>query len=207
MRRRQFLAGFGGVAGLPLAAWAQQGRTRRVSVLMAFDEYDSEGKTYLSEFTQGLAKLGWIDGSNLRVDVRWGAGNVDRMRLSAKELLDPRPDVILAHGTPVTAAFQRETRTIPIVFASVSDPVGEGFVASLPRPVGQLAQAGGRGGGPNLGVSTSSPGHIMQSTTPDPAKGASTLAPGSTVKNEPTPRAGGASDIAPGATNPNSKRK
>src|SRR5215813_4077794 len=100
MRRRQFLAGFGGVAGLPLAAWAQQGRTRWVSVLMAFDEYDSEGKTYLSEFTQGLAKLGWIDGSNLRVDIRWGAGNVDRMRLSAKELLDPRPDVILAHGDP-----------------------------------------------------------------------------------------------------------
>src|SRR5215831_18779128 len=138
MRRRQIIAGFGGVAALPLAAWAQQGRTRRVGVLMAFDENDSEGKTYLSEFTQGLAELGWTDGSNLRVDVRWGTGNVDRMRMSAKELLGLQPDLILAHGTPVTAVFQRETRTIPIVFASVSDPVGEGFVASLPRPGGNI---------------------------------------------------------------------
>jgi putative tryptophan/tyrosine transport system substrate-binding protein len=82
--------------------------------------------------------LGWTDGSNLRVDVRWGTGNVDRMRMSAKELLGLQPDLILAHGTPVTAVFQRETRTIPIVFASVSDPVGEGFVASLPRPGGNI---------------------------------------------------------------------
>jgi putative ABC transport system substrate-binding protein len=103
---------------------------------MAFDENDPEAKAYLSGFTQGLAELGWTDGRNLRMDVRWAAGNVDRMRMSAKELLDLQPDVILAHGTPATAAFQRETRTIPIVFASVSDPVGDGFVASLPRPGG-----------------------------------------------------------------------
>jgi putative tryptophan/tyrosine transport system substrate-binding protein len=139
MRRRQFIAGLGGVAAWSLAAWAQQpDRMRRVGVLMAFDENDPEAKAYLSEFTQGLAELGWTDGGNLRMDVRWGAGNVDRMRMSAKELLDLQPDVILAHGTPATAAFQRETRTIPIVFAVVSDPVGVGFVASLPRPGGNL---------------------------------------------------------------------
>jgi hypothetical protein len=99
------------VAAWPLAAWAQQpGRMRRVGVLMAFDENDPEAKAYLSEFTQGLAELGWTDGRNLRMDVRWAAGNVDRMRMFAKELLDLQPDVILAHGTPATAAFQRETR-------------------------------------------------------------------------------------------------
>jgi putative ABC transport system substrate-binding protein len=138
MRRRDFITLLGGAAAAwPLAARAQQPvRTRRIAVLMAFGENDPLAKTYLSEFTQGLAELGWTNGSNLRMDVRWGAGNVERMRTSAKELLDLQPDVILAHGTPATAAFWRETRTIPIVFASVSDAVGEGFVASLPRPGG-----------------------------------------------------------------------
>jgi putative ABC transport system substrate-binding protein len=111
---------------------------RRVGVLMAFDENDPEAKAYLTGFTQGLADLGWTNSRNLSVDVRWAAGNVDRMRASAKELLDLHPDVILAHGTPATAAFQRETQTIPIVFASVSDPVGDGFVASLRRPGGNI---------------------------------------------------------------------
>jgi len=139
MKRRAFITLLGGAAAWPVPALAQQpGRMRRVGVLMAFNENDPEGKTYLSEFTQGLADSGWTDGSNLRVDVRWGAGNVDHMRMSAKELVDLQPDVILAHGTPPTAAFQRETRTIPIVFASVSDPVGEGFVASLARPNGNI---------------------------------------------------------------------
>src|ERR1700738_2017303 len=137
MRRRQFIAGLGGVAAWPLAAWAQQpDRMRRVGVLMAFDENDPEAKAYLSEFTQGLAELGWTDWRHLRMDVRWAAGNVERMRMSAKELLDLQPDVILAHGTPATAAFQRETRTIPIVFGSVSAPVGDGLVATRPRPGG-----------------------------------------------------------------------
>jgi putative ABC transport system substrate-binding protein len=140
MTRREFISLLGGAAAAwPLAARAQQpGRMRRVGVLMAFDENDPEAKAYLSGFTQGLAELGWTDGRNLRMDVRWAAGNVDRMRMSAKELLDLQPDVILAHGTPATAAFQRETRTIPIVFAVVSDPVGVGFVASLSRPGGNL---------------------------------------------------------------------
>jgi putative ABC transport system substrate-binding protein len=111
---------------------------RRVGVLIAFDENDPEAKAYLSGFTQGLAELGWTNSRNLHMDVRWAAGNVDRMRMSAKELLDLQPDIILAHGTPATAAFQRETRTIPIVFASVSDPVGEGFVESVSRPGGNI---------------------------------------------------------------------
>jgi putative tryptophan/tyrosine transport system substrate-binding protein len=83
-------------------------------------------------------ELGWIDGRNLRMDVRWAAGHVDRMRMFAKELVDLQPDVILANSAPVTAAFQRETRTIPIVFAGISDPIGSGFVASLPRPGGNI---------------------------------------------------------------------
>jgi ABC-type uncharacterized transport system substrate-binding protein len=92
----------------------------------------------LSGFVQGLAQLGWTDGRNVRMDLRWAAGSVDRTRMFAKELVDLQPDVILAHSTPATAALQRETRTIPIVFAVVSDPVGVGFVAGLPRPGGNL---------------------------------------------------------------------
>jgi putative ABC transport system substrate-binding protein len=98
------------------------------------DENDPEGKAYLSEFMQQLAELECADGSNLRMNVRWAGDNVDRMRTFAKELVDLQPDVILAYATPATAALQRETRTIPIVFVGVSDSVGAGFVASLPRP-------------------------------------------------------------------------
>ena len=140
MRRREFIRLVGGaVTTWPLAAWAQQpSGMRRVGVLMAFDENDAEAKAYLAEFTQGLAEFGWTNSRNLYMDVRWAAGNIDRMRMSAKELLSLQPDVILTHGTPATAAFQRETRTMPIVFASVSDPVGEGFVESLTRPGGNI---------------------------------------------------------------------
>jgi putative tryptophan/tyrosine transport system substrate-binding protein len=140
MRRREFIALMGGAAATrPLAARAQQpDRMRRIGVLMANDESDPEGKAWLSGFTQGLADLGWTDGRNVRMDVRWGAGNVDRTRMFAKELVDLQPETILAGTTPATAALQRETRTIPIVFASVSDPVGDGFVAGLPRPGGNI---------------------------------------------------------------------
>jgi putative ABC transport system substrate-binding protein len=109
-----------------------------VGVLSGWDESDPQAKAGLSGFTQDLAELGWIDGRNLRTDFRWAPGSVDRMRMFAKELVDLRPDVILAHSTPATAALQRETRTIPIVFVVVSDPVGVGFVAGLPRPGGNL---------------------------------------------------------------------
>ena len=130
MRRREFIAGLGSAAAWPLAASAQQdGRVRRIGVLTPFDENDPRAKARISAFTQGLADLGWTDGRNVRMDVHWGAGSVDGCGCS----LDLQPDVILAHGTPATAAFQRETRTVPIVFAPLSDPVGDGFVISRPR--------------------------------------------------------------------------
>jgi putative ABC transport system substrate-binding protein len=139
MRRRDFIAGLGSVAAWPRAARAQQfERTRRIGVLMGADEDDPQRKGWLSTFTLGLSELGWTDGRNLRMDVRWAGENVDRMRMFAKELVDLQPDVIFSHTTPATAALQRQTRTIPIVFTFVGDPIGEGFVAGLPRPGGNI---------------------------------------------------------------------
>jgi putative tryptophan/tyrosine transport system substrate-binding protein len=139
MRRREFIAGLGSLAALPLGARAQQpARMRRIGVLMATNENDSEPEVELSGFRQWLAELGWVDGRNLQIDVRWGAGNVGRMHQLAKELVGLQPDVILAHTTPVTAALQKETQTIPIIFCNVADPVGAGFVATLSRPGGNL---------------------------------------------------------------------
>ena len=139
MRRREFITLLVGAAAWPVAARAQQGQPmRRIGVLMAFNETDSRAKGWLSRFASGLSQLGWTNGSNLRIDVRWAGDDVKQMRLFAKELVGIKPDVILAFGTPVTAALQRETRTIPIVFAIVSDPVGEGFVASLSHPGGNI---------------------------------------------------------------------
>src|SRR5215470_4238048 len=111
---------------------------RRIGVLLSLEESDPEGKAQLSGFTQGLAELEWIEGRNLRMEVRWGGGDVDRIRTFAKDLVALQPDVIVAQGTPVTAALQRETRTIPIVFVVVTDPVGDGFVAGLPHPGGNI---------------------------------------------------------------------
>jgi putative ABC transport system substrate-binding protein len=139
LRRRDFITLLVGAVALPLAARAQQPeRMRRIGMLMAYGENDPGAKAQLSGFTRGLAELGWTDGRSVRMDVRWAAGNVDQVRTLAKELVDLQPDVILANGTPVTAAFQRETQTIPIVFTVVGDPVGEGFVASLTRPGGNI---------------------------------------------------------------------
>jgi putative tryptophan/tyrosine transport system substrate-binding protein len=140
MKRREFITLLGcAAAAWPLAARAQQPeRLRRIGVLLSLEESDPEGKAQLSGFTQGLAELGWIDGRNLRMEVRWGGGDVDRIRTFAKDLVALQPDVIVAQGTPVTAALQRETRTIPIVFVVVTDPVGDGFVAGLPHPGGNI---------------------------------------------------------------------
>jgi len=140
MRRREFIAGLGGAAAWPLVARAQQNTRmlRRIGALMALEETDPEGNAQLSAFTQGLADLGWIDGRTVRMDVRWAAGSIDRARTYAKELVGLQPDVIFADSTPEAAALHRETRTIPIVFALVSDPIGEGFVAGLPRPGGNM---------------------------------------------------------------------
>jgi putative ABC transport system substrate-binding protein len=141
MRRREFITL---IAGGAAALWSQAvsaqnpNGVRRIGVLLSLAESDAEGKAALSGFTQGLAELGWIDGRNLRTEVRWGRGDVDRIRTFAKELVALQPDVILSHGTPVTAALHRETQTIPIVFVTVSDPVGDGFVAGLPHPGGNI---------------------------------------------------------------------
>jgi putative ABC transport system substrate-binding protein len=140
IRRREFIAGLGGAAvALPLAGHAQQpDRMRRIGVLLGSDENNPARKAALSGFMQALGELGWTDGRNLRMDVRWDASTIDRMRMIAKELVALQPDVIFATTRAVTAALQRETRTIPIVFAAVSDPVKEGFVAGLPRPRGNV---------------------------------------------------------------------
>jgi putative ABC transport system substrate-binding protein len=121
IRRREFITLLGGSAAWPLAASAQQGdRVRRIGVHMPNDENDPEGKLRLSAFTQALADLGWTDGRNVRMDVRWGGGDTDRMRALAQELVGLQPDIILTGGTAATAAVQRETRTIPIVFANAN---------------------------------------------------------------------------------------
>jgi putative tryptophan/tyrosine transport system substrate-binding protein len=144
MRRREFIVVLGGAAvAWPLAAWAQQAdRARRVGVLMGYAEADPLAKVLLAEFTQALSEFGWIEGRNLRMDVRWAPGNTDLMHKFAKELVSLQPDVILTNSTPVTAALKRETSTIPIVFAVVADPVGSGFVASLSRPGGNITGFG-----------------------------------------------------------------
>ena len=139
MRRREFIAGLGGAAAWPLAARAQQGdRVRRIGVLMPYDENDPEVKRRVSAFTQALADLGWTDGRNVRMDLRWAGGDINRIRALAQELVGLQPDIILTSGTPATAALQRETRTIPIVFANVADPVASGIVARLDRPGGNI---------------------------------------------------------------------
>jgi putative ABC transport system substrate-binding protein len=137
--RRAFIAGLGGAAAWPLAARAQQGdRVRRISVLHGRDENDPVAKTSVSAFTQALAALGWTDGRNVRVDLRWAGGDINRIRALAQELVGLQPDIILANGTAETVALQQETRTIPIVFVNVADPVASGIVPRLDRPNGNI---------------------------------------------------------------------
>jgi putative ABC transport system substrate-binding protein len=138
--RRDFINLLGGAAAAwPLAARAQQAEPiRRIGVLMGWSENDLEFRSRLAAFVQGLAKLNWAEGRNLRIDVRWTNGDVNRARAFANELVELRPDVILAGSTPATAALQRETGTIPIVFVIVADPVGSGFVTGLSRPGGNI---------------------------------------------------------------------
>ena len=135
MRRREFITLLVGAAAWPLAARAQQlDRMRRIGVLMGFAESDPTAQSWLAAFRNALAQLGWSEGNNLRIEVRWGAADPDRIRTLAKELVDLRPDAIFDQTTPVTDAFARVTQTIPIVFVYVADPIGSGFAASLARP-------------------------------------------------------------------------
>jgi putative ABC transport system substrate-binding protein len=138
--RREFITLLGSAAATwPISARAQQpDRMRRIGVLMGYAEDDPEAQSRLAAFTQRLAALGWAEGQNLRIDYRWAAGNANLASAFAKELLALQPEVILSNTTPVTAALHRETRTVPLVFLIVSDPIGSGFVESLPRPGGNI---------------------------------------------------------------------
>jgi putative ABC transport system substrate-binding protein len=138
MKRREFITLLGGAAAWPLAVRAQQpGGMRRIGVLMAHAENDVEFKAYVAVFRGGLEKLGWSEGRNIRIDFRWGAlDDADARERSAKELIALEPELILTQNTPPTASMLKQTRTIPVVFVIVADPVGSGFVESLARPGG-----------------------------------------------------------------------
>jgi len=147
IRRREFIAGLGGtVVAWPVMARAQQAgdRVRRIGVLM-LDENDRGGRLRYTALTQALAGLGWPDGRNVRMDLRWGGSDINRIRAHAHELVGLQPDIIVTNGVPTTAAVQRETRTIPIVFANVGDPVVSGLVARLDRPSGNVTGFGDLG--------------------------------------------------------------
>lgn len=136
MKRREFIALIGGAATIPLMAQAQQSeRTRRIGVLMPFPKDNSEGQKRIAAFLQELQQLGWIDGRNLQIEYRWETGDIRR---AAMELVALSLDVIFASTTPALAALQPATRTLPIVFAQVADPVSAGFVASMAQPGGNV---------------------------------------------------------------------
>jgi putative ABC transport system substrate-binding protein len=138
MKRREFITLLGGAAvAWSVAAHAQQTeRVRRIGVLTSSAESDQEGQSSVAAFREVLRKLGWMEGRNSEIDIRWAAADVELMKRFAKELVTLQPDLILTSSTPATAAMLQQTRTIPIIFVLVADPVGSGFVASLPRPGG-----------------------------------------------------------------------
>jgi putative ABC transport system substrate-binding protein len=139
MNRREFTAALGGAAAWPLAVRAQPGdRVRRIGVLMPYDENDPVAKARISGFTQALADLGWTDVRNMRIALRWAGTDINRLRALAQELVGLQPDIIVTNGTPATVTLQRETRMIPIVFATVGDPVASGIVERLDRPSGNV---------------------------------------------------------------------
>jgi ABC-type uncharacterized transport system substrate-binding protein len=140
VRRREFIGLVGGAAAAwPLAARAQQSeRVRRIGVLQAIDESDPEGQRRKAAFVRGLQKLGWTEGANLVIDYRWGGSNSERIRLYTAELVGLKPDVIWTSGALALLPLKRATRTIPIIFTLVYDPVGSGFVASLAQPGGNI---------------------------------------------------------------------
>ena len=140
MKRRQFITLLGGAASWPLAAHAQQGeRMRRIGVLMGdFPENAPEARAIVAAFREELQKLGWTEGRNIQIDFRWAAADIEAMQRFAKELVGSQPELIFSTNTPATATLLQQTRTIPIVFVQVTDPVGSGFVASIPRPGGNV---------------------------------------------------------------------
>src|SRR6266566_9913434 len=139
MRRRKFIALLGGAVAWPLAARAQQGdRMRRIGMLAPLAESDSEGQARIAALRKRLQDLGWTEGRNIQIEYSSTSGNADRARAYAAELVALKSEVIVAGDTQALAALQRETRTLPIVFAQVADPIGGGFVANLARPGGNI---------------------------------------------------------------------
>ena len=139
--RREFIVTLGNaVVALPIAARGQQAdRVQRIEALMGYAESDAEAQTNVAAFREGLQKLGWMEGRNIRIETRWAPPeNAEQRQRFATEIVALQPDLILSHTTPTTAALLRATRTIRIVFATVSDPVGSGFVESLARPGGNI---------------------------------------------------------------------
>jgi hypothetical protein len=139
MRRREFITFLSSAAAWPFTAHAQQPeRMRRIGVLMGFAESDREGQAFVAAFREGLQKLGWAEGRNIRIDYRWTGLDTELVQRFAKELVALQPDLILTQSTPATAELLRQSRIIPIVFALVADPIGSGFVASFPQPGGNV---------------------------------------------------------------------
>jgi len=151
MRRREFIAYVGSTAvAWPPAIRAQPGGPMRlIGVLMGWPESDTRAQSWLAAFQGALAKLGWMEGSNLRIELRWSAPDADRLRTLAKELVDLRPDAIFSQTTPAIGALARETQAVPIVFVLVSDPIGSGFAASFAHPSGNIT--GFTGNDPAIG--------------------------------------------------------
>jgi putative tryptophan/tyrosine transport system substrate-binding protein len=137
IRRRELIATLAGAAAWPLAARAQE-RMRHLALLMQYTEDNTEGQRLVAAFREGLRKAGWVEGRNLRIDYRWGATDMNLLQRFAKEIVAAKPDLIFTSGSPTTQMLQQETRTIPIVFGNLVDPVGQGFVASLARPGGNI---------------------------------------------------------------------
>jgi putative ABC transport system substrate-binding protein len=140
MRRRDFILAGGATVMWPLTTHAQQPeRVRRIGVLIGYAETDSEVQTHIAAFRDGLGKLGWTEGRNILIDTRWATpGDTESMQRFAKELIALQPDLLVSNTTPATTALLQQTRTIPIIFASLSDPIGSGLVASFPRPGGNV---------------------------------------------------------------------
>jgi putative tryptophan/tyrosine transport system substrate-binding protein len=139
MRRRTFIQGIAASAAWPLAAQAQQSaRMRRIGVLMGYAETDREGQAFVAALREELQRLGWMNGRNLQIDFRWASSDLEAMQRFAKELISLQPDLILSNNTPTTEALLKQTHSISIIFATVADPIGSGFVADLARPGGNV---------------------------------------------------------------------
>jgi putative tryptophan/tyrosine transport system substrate-binding protein len=138
VKRREFITLLGGAVAWPLAARAQSDRVRRIGVLMAYAESDPEGQAWVAAFREGLQKLGWTENTNVRIGYRWATAEVAQIRQQAKELVAQQPELILSSGSPTTLALVQQTRTLPIVFANLVDPIGQGFVASMSKPGGNV---------------------------------------------------------------------